>query len=369
MAGIAGIILKEGKIGAAQYKSAISSMLDSLSYTSTQLRNSYADDKCIFGNVVPSSFKSNSHFIFAESIQVYCIVEGLVFLEKEVKEKLLKKTGLEKTCSDYELIPYLFNSSQSNFTTYLTGTYNVFIYNRRNNEATLYNDRFGSLPLYYFESDSVFIFASKIESIISAGVLSSLEFDKTTILEHLYFNYTLSDHTYIKHIHTLPNATQIDFKQKKVKRSVYWNMNELFDIKQANNIDHIPLINEGIKKSLEKILSRYNQINVSLTGGWDSRVILSYLLPDYRDSVQLYSFGATKSDDIIIPSYIAEKEQLNYSPYILDQKYLDKEFPSLAQDTIRLSGGTRNYKRTHYLYAIQKIASFSGILISGIFWR
>jgi len=118
---------------------------------------------------------------------------------------------------------------------------------------------------------------------------------------------------------------------------------------------------------LEKVLSFYERVNVSLTGGWDSRVILSYLIKENRGNVHLYSFGSNTSDDIIVPKIIADKESLNYSSYVLDQNYLDNEFPILAQDTIRLSGGTRNYKRSHYLHAIKKISGYSEILITGIF--
>ncbi len=58
---------------------------------------------------------------------------------------------------------------------------------------------------------------------------------------------------------------------------------------------------------------------------------------------------------------------MQYTPVILDHSYLKNSFLQNAKMTISLSGGTRSYKRTHYIYAARKISNYSGIVITGIF--
>ena len=100
---------------------------------------------------------------------------------------------------------------------------------------------------------------------------------------------------------------------------------------------------------MDKITTQSNKkLNMTLTGGWDSRVVLSKLLPDQNKRLNLYSFGAEDADDILIPKYIAKREHLKYTSYVLDQAYLDNDFLPQAKRTIELSRATRNYKRTHY---------------------
>jgi hypothetical protein len=127
-------------------------------------------------------------------------------------------------------------------------------------------------------------------------------------------------------------------------------------------------MDEGLMHAVNKAINRSDdKMNVSLTGGWDSRVVLSYLLPQYKNRLHAYSFGAANSDDILIPQRIAGAEGLDYTPYILDQDYLDNSFLIDALKTIEFSSGARNYKRTHYLYAVKKIAEISDVLVTGIF--
>ena len=178
----------------------------------------------------------------------------------------------------------------------------------------------------------------------------------------------MTDHTYISKIETLDNAQQIYFTSNSLIKKKYWSIGELFCKEDYNLEDSFHVIDFSLYKSIIQLFQNNdNIINFSLTGGWDSRVILSYLLPNYKNRIKLYSFGAINSSDIKIPEIISDKEDLNYQPYILNKKYLSNEFIKTARQTIVLSSGTRNYKRSHYLYSVKKLHEISNYLLTGIF--
>ena len=369
MAGIAGIILKKKNENAEDYFSAFKSMMDCLSFSESQERNFYAELPFLFGNVIPISKKTNDRFQHNQSLNLYCIIDGLVFIDEQEKAILVKKYEINETKSDYELVPYLFDHYDEKIIFHIHRDGTIFFFLRpANNDGFIFNDRFGYLPLYFYESDLVFIFSSKIESLLASGLIPNIEFDTTTIAEHLFFNYPLSDNTYIKNIQTLSNASFTHLTGKSSSFQKYWNMGELFNNTPVDEKESMQLIYSGMRKALKKILPQSPQtLNFSLTGGWDSRVILAFILTEFREKLHLFSFGAKDSADITIPQQISEKEHLNYTPFILDQYYLDNSFIQNAKKTIELSNGTRSYKRAHYLYSAQKIAEKSDILISGIF--
>ena len=211
-----------------------------------------------------------------------------------------------------------------------------------------------------------FIYASKIEAILASGLLPKIEFDQCSILEQLVFNYVISDNTSIQNIKVLKNATCITFNNFKITKSSYWNLSALFQQNQESETKSFELINEGLQNSISKVLTRNTTINTSLTGGWDSRLILSYL-EKAKDQIQLFSFGAFNSPDIEIPKLIANKERFKYTPIVLDDCYLESKFVEEAKSTIIRSNGTRNFKRTHYIYSVEKISDESDIFLSGIF--
>lgn len=366
MAGIAGIIVKKGKIEQPKLNNIIKTMLNQLTVTVSQ--NSWHYEGCFFacGNVSPINAKENNRYFYNANINCICIFEGLIFIDDFEKVSIRKHYKIDRCLSDLEYLTYLFDYYRNNIGHHLTGWYNLFAADLKKNEALLINDRLGYLPLYYYESDTVFMFSSKIEGLLK--LIPQIEFDLTTVAEHLFFNYSLSDHTFIKGIKTFENASIVQFDGKKIFTQTYWYIDQLFYFQPQNEQESICLIKEGLKKSLNKLFVNNNEnLYVSLTGGWDSRVVLSCLLPEYKERLLLFSFGAADSADIIVPQKIANDEKIKYLPYILDEQYLKQDFLNFAYKTIELSNGTRNYKRSHYLYSIKKLENCAETIVTGIF--
>ncbi len=90
--------------------------------------------------LLPISHKKNKRFIYSESIQIYCILEGLAFIDDEEKKRIISNYGLSNSLTDNDLIPYLFLSDPSGFHKYLTGNYNIVVYNKNEKELVLFND-------------------------------------------------------------------------------------------------------------------------------------------------------------------------------------------------------------------------------------
>jgi asparagine synthetase B (glutamine-hydrolysing) len=368
MAGITGIIIKNEDFNLADYETAFKSMFEKLSFIPSQLGSSQVFRNAVLGNVMPISEKENTCFIENKTLGICIFIEGLVFFDEKEKNLLSQKYNVQNFSHANQWLPLFFHCYGEDFISHLTGTYNVVVYEEKTDTVLLFNDRLGYLPLFFLETGSCFLFSSKIESILASGLMPYIRFDHATFAEHLLFNYPISENTYIQNISTLTNATKFKFSKGKIHRKKYWGMESFFDRKSINYRDSIESLNSGLKYALNKATARYDgSINFSLTGGWDSRVVLSYLLPEFLQRLNTYSFGAANSSDILIPQEIAIKEKIKYTPYILDEEYLKESFLQQALDTIKLSNGTRGYKRAHYLYAISKISKISGLVVTGIF--
>ena len=366
MAGIAGIISKNNTN--IQLDAALSRMLGKLRFDSNQVSNKFESSTVCFCNVLPIAQTENINFIHDQENDVFCIIDGFAFVSEAEMGALNKDFYNPTNLSCHKHIPLLYKQYGSDIVNHLTGNYNIFIYDRLQNTSLLFNDRLGYLPLYLYQDDKVLLFASKIESILASGLMASIEVDQATIAEHLFFNYPITDHTYIRSITTLPDASVIRIKEQTVTNNRYWDISELFGLHPLNKRQSIEAIDSGLKVAIDKLFSISSKpINFSLTGGWDSRVVLSYLLPEHTNRFKSYSFGAPTAPDITIPQHIANTEGFDYTPFLLDQHYLDNHFLEEAKNTIMLSNGTRNYKRTHYVHTIKQIGQASPWLLSGIF--
>ena len=368
MAGICGIIVSEKTDEGYDYSHCLQLMLGKLAGSTSQPAHSEIFENFYFGNASVISDTKNKNFICNQELDIYCSIDGLVFLTDEAKDLISKNYTLNPGMEDKKYLPYLYEYYGMDLIKQITGWYNIFLFDKKSKQGLLFNDRLGYLPLFFYESSSHFIFASKIESILASGLLASIEFDIVSFAEHLFFNYIISDHTYVKNINTLSYATlvQID-RNGMINKDNYWTLSKLFTDEPVRKKEGIDLLDDGIKKALNKLLkNNINSLAVSLTGGLDSRIVLSYLM-SFKDRLHLYSFGQPDSNDIIVPGNLTSNENILYTPYLLDEQYLSRDFIRCAKNTILNSNGTRNYKRSHYLYAIEQISSFSDITISGIF--
>jgi len=368
MSGICGIISKTITNLSFNYDETFLLMLSKLGCDNSQPKQDKTVSNFCFGNVTLLNDNENKNFIFNEKLGIYCIIDGLVYLNEEYKRIIQQEYKIDHSLNVNQYLPYLLDHYGADFINKITGWYNIFILDTKSDTAFLFNDRLGYLPIFIYDSNEVFVFGSKIESILASGLLPNIEFDITSVAEHLFFNYIISDNTFIKHIKTLPPASFIKFDREGFyNKTTYWNFRELFAVKPCNKKDALKLLDTGLKSAINKLdLNSNRTYNVSLTGGWDSRVVLSYLM-SYKKQLNLYSFGAKGSPDIKIPQQLALSENIKYTPYILDQHYLDNEFLNKAKQTILKSNGSRHYKRTHYVHAMEQISTNSDTVVSGIY--
>ena len=368
MAGIVGIVFT-GEIISSDIDSGIyTRIMNALKNDNQQVNASYYCDSVFVANALPISKKVNDRLIINHQLGVVCAIDGFINLASQLKADLCREYTQTDTLSDHLLLPYLYRKYGESMALHITGSFNLFIYDIKANKALILNDRFGFFPIFYFHTSSCFIFASKIECILASGLLNQIEFDQVTIAEHLFFNYPVSENTYVKQIKTIPNANVFTIDAKGIKTNKYWRISDDYSFPPLSKRESFDLIDTAFSHAIETIFcSTADSVNLSLTGGWDSRVALAYMLPRYRDRLNCYSFGSTVSPDISIPLAIADKEKLSYQAFILDEEYLDSSFANVSKQTIELSGGARNYKRAHYLYALQKMGLLSDTLITGIF--
>jgi hypothetical protein len=368
MAGILGIIKKQNSsLDSNELANALHSMLPKLYSVALQKKEIIALEKCCFGNVAPVSDKTNNSFFYNNELGIYCIIDGLIFIEDSEKRLVQESYNLTTNLNDIEYIPYLYVHYKADYVKHVGGWFNIFLYDVKNETSLLSNDRLGLLPLYYYESDTVFIFASKIEGILASGLMPKIEFDVVSMAENLLFNYPVSANTFIKSISTLPAAVQYTFSVT-LNKIVYWSPAELISSTPLSKSKSLDLIDESLSHAINKPFKNNNGlVGATLTGGWDGRLVLAYMLPEYKDRLRVFSFGSEFSPDVTIPMEISGKESFSYTPFILNQEYINNSFLDSAGKTILYSNGMRSYRRSHYIYAAQQLVPTTGIFVSGNF--
>jgi asparagine synthetase B (glutamine-hydrolysing) len=366
MAGISGIIALNPD-GLIRDTSIFERMIAGIKAEVTQEHRTFHDENVFISVVSQTRSSPEANFYYDQEHGIISALDGFCFIDEQTAAGLVKDENFPKGASALARVGQLYIKLGKEVFKHLRGSFNLFIYDVNKRECILGNDRFGFYPMYHGQSTEYLIFSSKLGSIVNSGLIQLPQADLASLIEHLYFGYVISEHSYVQGVCTLSNASLIKVEKGKVATDKYWEMTSEYGKDSLSKKHSIDAIDQGLKAAISRIAQVDDALSCSITGGWDSRVVLSYLLPRARKRLYCYSFGANDAPDVTIPQLISRKESFRYRPFGLDHTYLDNDFIAAAKDTIKLSSGTRNYKRTHYLYALKQMGAHSQHQISGIF--
>ena len=139
----------------------------------------------------------------------------------------------------------------------------------------LARDRFGIKPLYYYQDERLFLFASEVKSIIKSGIVP-VEYNKTTDIAFLIFGYIPAPLTTVKNIFALPVGSYllIDACQQRLVK--YY---DLFDTFTSPKIKESADLNNRLRYLLEETVGIHlvsdAPLGIFLSGGIDSSALVA----------------------------------------------------------------------------------------------
>ena len=174
-------------------------------------------------------------------------------------------------------------------------------------------------PLYYAQINKYFVFSSELKSLMRSSLIKN-EINQKSIIDYALFNYPLGKETYIRNIFVLDPATFITIDRTKIIHTTYWKPEGLFSDRLFSREESLSQAEDILKKIVNEMHEDSEKIGVAVTGGFDSRTILS-LIDKEKENLLLYSFGIPESGDIKVPKKISQQLSYDYLPIYLDDNY------------------------------------------------
>jgi len=306
---------------------------------------------------ISKHYKGN--YVISSSTNKDSILIGSAYFRDEYT---VVKSEISNTDSLLKLIKLLENTD--NIYKIVTGFYNLLVVDNENKKAFLYNSSFGMRPIYYYKTNNGILISTnpwKINSYLN----TSLPVNLSSVLQYIIFNYPLTEETIYENIFSLPSGSVLKFCHNMIKISRVFDSIELMNSPIYNYKDSVNLIDYSLDKIISKFVGEKDNFSTSLTGGWDGRLIISYLFGKGYN-LNTYSFGSINSPDIIIPNNISKTTSINHTAYILDSNYYQTSFIELAKRTVLYGNGLRSITKSHYLLAIENELNKRAFILTGI---
>jgi hypothetical protein len=205
------------------------------------------------------------------------------------------------------------NNFESEYFKYLNYGLVIIIGEKR---ITIYNDIYGAYPVFkYLSSDELLIAISNYyeptpESIINA----------TAVVEFIHFNHFLGSSTLYSNIERLPGGNKIEINLNCIKITSIINWETIVNYFLTTAICANPY--EYLKKTINETINE-NDLTLTLTGGYDSRLLFSILLSDFRRFKNI-TFGIPGNLQTIIAEGLSRDFSVPHINLSLDTNFTNK---------------------------------------------
>ncbi len=302
--------------------------------------------------------------IYNEKKDLILFFSGECFFHKDLLENL-KIKGHEFNQNNASSLIHLYEERGDKFFETLNGWFSGLLIDLRQSKVILFNDRFGIMRIYYHESNDAFYFSSEAKALLKIlPILRNVEIN--SIAEYFIFETVLGNKTFFKKIYLLPPASFWIFRKNSLQKNYYFNPKswEEQSILDASNFF------EKFVETFKRVLPNYfrdSSLGMSLTGGLDTRMILSCFKSE-PGQLPCYTFGGMYRDsfDVRIASKIAKIANQNHYVLRLGENFL-RNFDNYAQKTVYITDGQADVNKSHGLYLNKMARKIAPVRMTGKF--
>lgn len=236
------------------------------------------------------------------------------------------------TRSDTEVILRLYLHEGMACVARLRGMFAFAIWDPRSGALHLARDRFGIKPLYYGQGDGeVFRFASEAKALFALG--ATPRFNLPVIADYLRSGRMAhGEETFFEGVLALPPGTTMTVRDGTVTRDTYWSEAQLGD-GAAGGPSHDPSDDEVDEAVWEALLDALRHhlisdvpVGISLSSGFDSRLLVHMLDHLGRDDLHAFTFGFAEPeydeiralDEAGMPGHLVRHDRVVRPDEVLD---------------------------------------------------
>ena len=265
-----------------------------------------------------------------------------------------------------EYLINLYEDIGDRFFQQLNGLFAGLLINLRTREITLFNDRYGMGRIYFYEGKNEFLFASEAKALLKVRS-DARSIDPAALAEYLRFSCVTENKTLFRGVSILPNASLWRFKDDvRPAKGRYFNPRDWEEQPCLPANEFYERFEETVTRSFPRYVRGGQNISVALTGGFDSRVIMSAI--PRKDGISCCTYGGLWGEtfDIQTARKIAALENYPFEVIRITEDFL-RSFGPFAERSVYLSDGTHDVFGAHDVFFNQEARKTAAVRLTGKF--
>lgn len=255
------------------------------------------------------------------------IFNGEIYNYKEVKAKL--KDYPFKTNSDTEVVLASYLTWGASALSHLVGMFAFAIFNKTTKDLFIARDRLGVKPVYYYQDEKNFVFASEIRAILKTELVPKI-INFNALNDYFSTQSFSAPNTLIQGVKQLNAGSYLEINRDVIHEVQYWSIEkpeEKFEIPDKETAKK--QVYHLLQQSVERRLVSDVPVAAFLSGGIDSSAIVG-LMAQFTSAPQTFNiaFNEAEYDESVYAEIIAKKFKTQHHKILLKPEAFLDELPN-----------------------------------------
>jgi len=218
---------------------------------------------------------------------------GEVYNYRELREDLEAEGVRFRGSSDTEVVLNAFALWGPKSVEKFIGMFAFAIWDSCEKALYLFRDRMGVKPLYYYNKNGTFAFASELKA-IHAGLGSHLEIDETSLGEFFHYGYISAPRSIYRNTYKLePGCWMRVSSEHIIEKHQYWSYQQTREkiLPEENEEMIADRLEEIMIDAFTKRLIADVPVGVFLSGGIDSSLVTAILARHTNTPIKTFTIG------------------------------------------------------------------------------
>ena len=358
MCGIAGLLHYKSHI---PDKDTVRRITEAIDHRGPDAEGYFDDDNLHFGHKrlsIIDLFECSNQPMNDPTGRYTLIFNGEIYNFLEIKSRLADYSF--KSNGDTEVLLAAYIKWGAACLEMFRGMFAFAIWDNEKRELFLSRDRFGVKPLYYYNSNESFFFASEVRALLASGSVPR-KIKRSAISSFLQYQSVEGDDTMIEDIKSLPAGTYMVVDEKGSSIHRYWSIVQNkpdFDFSDRDKVRK--KIYELLLTSVERRMISDVPLGAFLSGGIDSSAIVGLMAEVSKNRVNTFTVGFQEKefDESPFARIVADKFNTNHQQILLKpDTFLTELIPALNAMDSPSGDGVNSY-------VVSKAIRDSGIAVA-----
>jgi asparagine synthase (glutamine-hydrolysing) len=213
----------------------------------------------------------------------------------------------------------------------LDGAYSFVLVDTARRRTLLGVDRYGAYPLYWIVTAGRLVFASSVRAVLRNDAVPR-QLHAAAVADYVAFGFPFGYKTLASGVEMVPEGSLLvfDWTSGHARIERLTRIDEHFQPWPGSRDEWLEALTATFSGSVRRSLSGDYPFGVSLSGGLDSRAILS-AMNGHANSVTTYTLGIKGCADEVIAHQLARMAGTQHAFYELDDSYLREFLPHLRR--------------------------------------